>query len=191
MSTVPPPDREQVAEEAERLFSPGDEGRSWYVLHARPRCEKKVGGACADSGIRHYLPLRKSRPRRRKGQRQYTFDIPLFPGYAFACLDRSERHQLLRTKWLVRTIDVVDQRLLLEELRNVYLAASGCGDELTLFPQLKRGRWVRVARGPIAGVVGRVSERRDGLRVVVNVTILGTAVAAEVDMADVEMILRP
>ena len=90
-----PPSGLALAEQADRLFQPGDADRRWYVLHAKPRCEKKAAKTCLDAEIRHYLPLRQSRPRQRKGQRRYSFDVPLLPGYLFACCDGAERLALL------------------------------------------------------------------------------------------------
>ena len=187
MSDTSSPRLSGLEEQAARLFRLGEEGRVWYVFHTRPRCEKKVAAACLDMEIRHYLPLRKSRPRKRKGQRNYSFDIPLFPGYLFGCCDLQERYDVMRTNHLVRTIDVLDQQQLLEELHSIYLASGGEAD-LTLYPQLKRGRRVRVIRGVLKGVSGRISTRKDEFRLVLNVSILGTAVAAEIDVDDVELI---
>ena len=122
-----------------------------------------------------------------QGQRRVSFDIPLLPGYLFARCNAAERLALLRSGYLVRTIDVVDQIQLLDELRQIYLASAGPTD-LTLYPQLKRGRKIRVVRGPLSGVSGQISSRKETFRLVLNVSILGTAVAAEVDMDDVELI---
>ena len=169
----------------EDLFRPGTDDRAWFVFHARPRCEKKAAQSCRNLQIRHYLPLYESRHRR--GKRSYSFDVPLFPGYLFGCCDCGQRVALLRSGYLVRAIDVLDQERLLDELHNIYLACQGAAD-LTLFPQLKRGRQIRVLRGPLAGVYGRISKRKEALRLVLNVSILGAAVAAEVDMEDVELI---
>jgi hypothetical protein len=111
----------------------------------------------------------------------------LLPGYLFGCCDRKERLLVLRSGYLVRTIDVVDQNRLLEELANIYRATS-TGADLILYPLLKRGRFVRIVRGPLTGVTGRVSKRKESFRIVLNVTILNTAVSAELDMDDVEAI---
>ena len=178
---------EQVAARADELFTPGSQARQWYVLHTRPRCEKKAAAACQELSLRHYLPLRKSTPRHRKGQRHYSFDVPLFPSYLFGCFDREERYRLLCSDLLVRMIDVVDQAQLLGELRSIFLATHSQVD-LVLYPQLRRGRLVRVTAGPLTGVVGRIARRKEGLRLVLNVTMLGTAVAAELDMSEVELV---
>ena len=171
--------------EASELFVPGDGNRAWYAFHARPRAEKKAAGACLDMALRHYLPLRESVTRKGKGR--YSFEVPLFPGYLFGCCDLLERLNLMRSGHLVRWIEVVDQKQLLNELTSIFLASKE-GAGLTLYPQLKRGRLVRLIRGPMAGVSGRISRRKDRFRLVLNVSVLGSAVALEVDMNEVELV---
>jgi transcriptional antiterminator RfaH len=191
VSQVESPSPEAVADRAAELLRPAEEGSAWWVLHSRPRCEKKAAQACLDAGVRHFLPTRWTTPKGsgRGGQRRYRFEVPLFAGYLFGCLDPEQRRRLLARGLLVRTITVVDQGQLLEELADIYVAIHQ-GADLALYPQLKRGRRVRVARGPLTGLRGRITERKGGFRLVLNVTILGTAVAAEVDMADVEPLGR-
>ena len=172
-------------EDAARLFVEGKSSSVWYAFHTRPRCEKKGATAWEEMELRHYLPLRKSTPRKKKGQRQYSFDVPLFPGYMFGCCSMDERVRVMRTGYFVQWLDVVDQKQLLEELSSIYVA-SRRGAGLTLYPQLKRGRRIRVIQGPLSGIQGRISRRKDEFRIVLNISVLGTAVAVEVDMQDVE-----
>lgn len=170
----------------EDLFeTEGEEGK-WYVLHTRPRCEKKAAGVCAEKQIRHYLPLGKGQAKPKKGQRRYSFDVPLFPGYAFACLNQNQRYELMSSGQLVRTIDIVNQGQFLKEIRQIYQALENAAD-LSLYPQLKRGKKVRVVRGALAGVEGLISQRKENFRLVLNLSILGQAVAAELSMGDVEL----
>ena len=84
-------------------------------------------------------------------------------------------------------MEAIDQRQLLDELRHIYLASHRDAD-LTVYPQLKRGRKVRMTGGPLRGVIGRIAKRKEGFRLVLNITILGTAVATQVDMDQVELI---
>jgi transcriptional antiterminator RfaH len=109
----------------------------------------------------------------------------MLPGYLFGCCDPEERFVLLRSGYLVRTIEVVDQERLLGELANIHRATTS-GADLVLYPLLKRGKRVRIVRGPLSGVTGKVSKRKEAFRIVLNVTILNTAVAAELDIDDVE-----
>mgnify|MGYP002832904192 FL=1 len=171
--------------QANELFVAGEGDSIWYAFHARPRAEKRAAAACLDMDLRHYLPLRQNVTR--KGKRRYSFEVPLFPGYLFGCCDLLERLELMRSGHLVRWIEVIDQNQLLDELASVFLA-SKVGAGLALFPQLKRGRLVRLLGGPLSGVSGRISRRKDKFRLVLNVTVLGSAVALEVDMNDVELV---
>jgi transcription antitermination factor NusG len=181
------PEHERVEAEAGRLFVPASDDREWYLFHSRPRCEKKAADACRDLSLSHYLPLRQSTGPKRKGQRQYSFEVPLFPGYLFGSCNLQERTQLMRRGFFVRWIEVVDQAKLLEELKCVYLA-SNQGVNLLLYPMLKRGQTVRVVRGPLVGLYGKVSRRKRTFRLVLNVACLDTAVACELDMDDVEVV---
>ena len=178
------PHADPVSEAAEGLLSVGDGDRLWYAFHTRPRCEKKAAGACRDMPLRHYLPLRESVTRKGKGR--YSFQVPLFPSYIFGCCDIEERLRLMRTGFMVRWLEVVDQLQLLGELKSIYVASEK-GAGMTLYPQLKRGRDVRVVRGPLAGITGKISRRKESFRLVLNVSALGSAVALEVDIDDVEM----
>ena len=125
----PQPEAEEAAAEAERLFRPGESGSAWFVFHARPRCEKKAAETCRDLSVHHYLPLHR---RRSSKKARHPTEVPLFPGYLFGCCDRDERLSVLRSGYLVRTIDVVDQQRLLSELYNIHLASHG-DVNLTLF----------------------------------------------------------
>jgi transcription antitermination factor NusG len=177
---------EVPAEQINDPFMPRGADGQWVVLHVRPRCEKKVASLCEDKEIQHYLPLRKSTPKPKKGQRRYSFDVPLFPGYIFACLDRKQRHHLLVSGQLVRAIEIVNQKEFIGELRQIYMAINSAAD-LVFYPQLKRGKLVRVLRGPLKGVTGMISKRKENFRLVLNLSILGQAVAAEMSMDDVEL----
>ena len=177
---------ETPEEDAAQLFVAGNVGSIWYAFHTKPRCEKKAAGLCDEMGLRHYLPLRRNTPKKKKGQRQYSFDVPLFPGYVFGCCSDEERLHVMRSGYLVQWLEVVDQDQLLEELTSVYVA-SRRGAGLILYPQLKRGRRIRVIRGPLGGIQGHISQRKDEFRLVLNISVLGTAVAVEVDMEDVEL----
>lgn len=48
-------------------------------------------------------------------------------------------------------------------------------------PSLTEGRWVRVIRGPLTGVTGRLIEAKGQSRLLVSLDLLQQAVAVEVD----------
>ncbi len=163
---------------------PGDDGQQWYVFRSRPRCEKKAAEHFADMGMRHYLPLREQ-VSRRKGRR-FSSMLPLFSGYLFGCSDLGQRLSAMRGGHLSQWLEVIDQQTLLAELRNIHVATQH-GTGVELYPQLRRGTWVRVVRGPLAGVRGRISRREKRYRIVLDLTALQSAMAVEVEMQDVEI----
>jgi len=172
-----------AAPEAADLFEMSGVSQQWYVLHAKPRREKKVAGCCAELGIRHYLPLRRSITR--SGGRVFRFDVPLFPGYVFCCCDWGGRHQILRTNHVANLLEVGDEPQLLHELQNIYLAlAANAG--LVPCAHLERGARVRVVRGPLTGAEGTIVRRRSEFSLVMSVSMLGSSVAVEIDEGDVE-----
>lgn len=81
---------------------------AWYVLHVKPRTEKKVTERLKIFRLWHYLPLYKktTRVQRRKVVRM----LPIFPGYVFARLNPLSRLEVLKTNLVVRVIEVPNQR---------------------------------------------------------------------------------
>ena len=167
-----------------QILAPGEEGQLWYVFRSRPRREKKAAEHFTDMGMRHYLPLREQ-VSRRKGRR-YSSLLPLFSGYLFGCCNLGQRLSGMRGGHLSQWLEVTDQQTLLAELRNIHIATQH-GSGVELYPQLRRGTWVRVVRGPLEGVRGRISQRAKQYRIVLDMTALQSAMAVEVEMQDVEI----
>ena len=163
---------------------PGQDGRQWHVFRTRPRCEKRAAEQFDDMRLDHYLPVREQ-VSRRKGRR-YCSSLPLFPGYLFGCCDTGERLRAMRGGHLSQWLEVADQQTLLLELRNICIACLRITG-VELYPQLRRGKWVRVVRGPVAGISGRISRRNENYRIVLELTAMQSSVAVEVEMQDVEI----
>ena len=156
------------------------EGSSWVVLHARPRCEKKIFNYCEQQGLAPFLPLRKKI--HRYGARQKTFWSPLFPGYLFCPVNSQQELQLKQNRYVANVLDVVDQQKLLNQLIQIRLALA-VGDVVEVLPFLEVGKRVRVTQGAMKGLEGLVLRIKGKTRVVVNVDMIRQAVAVEVDSA--------
>ena len=81
---------------------------TWYVLHVKPRTEKKVVEYLRSYGYFRHLPVytKITKVQRRKVRRE----LPLFPGYVFTKLFPDERIKMLQTNLLVNTIKVLEPR---------------------------------------------------------------------------------
>lgn len=155
--------------------------RSWYVLHVKPRTEKKVVFYLKRYGLWHYLPL--YRKERRLQRRKVVSVLPLFPGYVIALMDPAERLKVLQSNLLVRTISVTQPRKLIHQLRQISRASRADGN-LRKVDVFTEGELVKVSSGPFYGIEGYVKKDTGGDVVVLNVEMLGQAVAVSISPDD-------
>ena len=168
------PGSEQLA--ADLLPSPP--GSGWFVLHARPRCEKKVEELCRQQGAPAYLPLLPVK--RRYGARVRVHTKPLFTGYLFTLATPAQTQYLQQNRLVANTLAVVDEARFLAQLQAVRRTLSS-GTPVDVMPHVREGRPVEVTSGPLKGLTGLVVRIKGRDRVVVNVDMIGYAMAMEVD----------
>jgi len=159
--------------------------RDWFVLHVKPRTEKKVMLYLARYGCFRYLPqvLKVSKVQRRKVRRF----VPVFPGYVFSRMSPEERIEMLRTNLIVNTISVTRPREMIHQLRQVEHATRNSPD-MRRTQLFKAGDYVRVKSGPMRGTEGYVRREGSCATICLNVEILGVAVELSVSPEDLEKI---
>ena len=157
--------------------------REWFVLHVKPRTEKKVESFLRIYGYFSYLPLwtKVTKIQRRK----VVAELPLFPGYVFTRLLPDERMKMLKTNLLVRTIPVGEPRVMIHQLRQVARMLRGKRPVKVVNP-FKAGDFVRVLHGPFRGVEGYIKREGAQASLVMNVEILGQAVETSFSPEDLE-----
>ncbi len=157
----------------------------WKVLFVKPRTEKKVAEYCQLYGIAYYLPLReKTRVAQR---RKITARLPVFPGYVFARVTPGQRLALLQTNLLVRVLEPEAPRRMLRDLVMVRRALR-INPALESVKPLTAGRLVRIIGGPFQGVEGRIARLAGTLKVVLNVDMIGQAVAVTAEINQIEVL---
>ena len=160
--------------------------RCWYVLHVKPRTEKKAMRFLQRYGCFRHLPVyvKITKVQRRKVRRE----LPLFPGYVFTRLNPDERLKMLQTNLLVRPIPVPHPREMIHQLRQIARAGRGMPEMRPVNHLCMEGDLVRVAYGPMRGTEGYV--RRDGAHATLclNVEILGSSVEMSIAPGDVEKV---
>ena len=157
--------------------------RAWYVLHVKPRTEKKVMRYMAKYRYYRYLPvwIKVTKVQRRKVRRE----LPVFPGYVFTKLFPDERVRMLQTNMIVHTIPVPQPREMVHQLRQVAHAGRVAKNMKPVNP-FKTGDYVRVKYGPLHGVEGYVKREGPNASICLNVEILGAAVEVAISPEDVE-----
>lgn len=162
--------------------------RRWVVVRTKPRCEKKLAEYCQRRAIHCYLPLRRSV--RRYGKRVVEFMIPIFGGYVFAQPLAEQRQPLLESRYLAHVMDAEGplEAVLVRELADIRILeeATLCGD-LLVRPEVEAGRTVEIRSGPLAGLHGIVTRRKNKARLCVNVDMVGQSVSVEVDVDEVNL----
>ena len=155
---------------------------TWYVLHVKPRTEKKVMAYLARCSAWRYLPIwvKETRVQRRK----VRTELPLFPGYVFARMNPDQRLIMLRTNLIVRTIEVPQAREMIHQLRQI--SRAGRLAPLKPLETFQLGDQVRVKAGPFYGLTGYVDAVSSEL--ILTLTILGRAVSVAINPADCERI---
>jgi len=150
----------------------------WAVLHARPRCEKKIADYCESKHIIVYLPLlHKSH---RYGGRIRSFQSPLFSGYVFALVDPMEKSQLRQHHRVANILDVHNQKNLLHQLTQIKCALDN-QEAVELFPHLTSGMKVTVQAGPLKGVEGYIERLKNKTKIILNVDFIQKAISVEVN----------
>ena len=152
----------------------------WWCLHTKPRQEKATARDLREQGVVYYLPQVVKESRTPQGRKIQSI-APLFAGYVFLYGDPQDRLAALRGHRLVNVLEVVDQEELVRDLRQIHKMLSS-GLSVSAEPVMPVGAKVRIATGPLTGIVGTVIRRGKRDQFVAVVQFLGRG--ATVDLQD-------
>jgi transcription antitermination factor NusG len=160
----------------------------WYVIHTCSHHEMRVEERLRKKGLEVFLP-RFIQPSRRR-DRRLLLRTPLFPGYLFVqdTLEPDTYYDIIKLPSVVRILagSCRLQPVPQETIESIRLALAG---DRPYYPYrcLQKGERVRVAEGPLAGVVGRIVEAKEKQRkLVIEVELFRRAMAVELENEAVE-----
>lgn len=156
----------------------------WVAFYTLSRREKDLMRKLEASGLPFYAPLVKRRLRSPGGRTRSSF-VPLFPGYVFSRVDDEQRRAALATNTIARWIPIVDERMLVEDLRAIKRLVD-TEQPLTPESRIEPGQRVRVRSGPLLGLEGTVIKRRGEERLQVAVRFLNQGASIELEDVDLE-----
>ena len=161
--------------------------RDWYVLHTKPRAEKKVAQWLGFYRFFCHLPLTmKIRKTQRRKVKTY---VPLFPGYVFSALLPEERVTMLKTNLIVKTIHVQHPRPMIHQLRQIKNATRRTSN-VKVVHHFQTGDLVRITGGPMRWIEGYVKRNGPNATLCINVDILSATVEVAISPADLEQVAR-
>jgi len=158
----------------------------WFAIQTRYRYEQRVASDLTAKGLENYLPL--LREVHNWKDRKKTVEVPAFGGYLFARFEATQRNRVrvLETNGVVRLLGHQGELEAVPDGEIDALRLSlGSGAPCTRHPYLANGTLLRIERGPLRGLEGRLVRTANALRLVVCVASVGQAIAVEVAREDV------
>jgi transcription antitermination factor NusG len=134
---------------------------------------------CAGHEVVFELPLREETKIYQR--RKVTVHKPVFPGYVFAAFGAEGKVIVLKSNQVVHILSVVNQDQLIHELAQIRQALT-VDPTLDACAAFQAGKRVLIRSGPFQGLEGVVQLVRGKAKVVLNVDMIGRAVAVEVAM---------
>ncbi|MGD0546772.1 MAG: UpxY family transcription antiterminator [Terracidiphilus sp.] len=158
----------------------------WFAVFTSPRHEKRVEQYLAQREIEHYLPLYRS-PRKWRNGLKVVLELPLFPGYIFVRIRRTERVRVLEVPGVLAIVGGTAGEM--APLPDAEVDALRTGLHLRHsepHPYLTVGQRARIRSGALAGLEGIVVRKKNSLRVVLTLDLIMQSIAVEVDGEELE-----
>ncbi len=168
--------------------SENDAPRRWYAVQTRPHHEKRVEERLKLKSLPTFLPLHRCRHRWKNGVNA-DLELPLFPGYLFARVSDYDRLAVMQLPGVLglavssaHPTSIPD-----EEIEVLRTAVDTLG--AIPHPYLKTGEKVRIVAGPLAGMDGILTRRKQELRVVITIELIMRSLVVEVSESDLQPVV--
>jgi transcription antitermination factor NusG len=158
---------------------------NWYALHIRSRHEKRVAERLVSQSLETFLPLHRSRHRWKNGV-HVDVDLPLFPCYLFARVSTYDRVRLLQHPGVLGFAASSTRPTVIPDEEISILRAATESLKAEPHPYLNNGDSVRIVAGPLAGMTGILTRRKQEYRVVLSIEAIMRAIVVEVSEFDIE-----
>jgi len=157
----------------------------WYAVYTSPRHEKRVREHLGHRRVECFLPLFRTIHRWNNGCKVQV-ELPLFPGYLFVNIPRSERARVLDVPGVVTFVGPRGEPARLSDFEIETLRSGLHLQKFEPYHGLVIGQKVRIHTGALQGLEGVLVRNGNGLRVVITVDLIQQSVAVELDADAVE-----
>lgn len=158
---------------------------NWYVIHTKPKWEKKVAFSLQKKGFEVYLPLQKTL--RQWSDRKKKVEEPLFKSYVFIRVSDGHRESALFTPGVVRYLFWLGKPAVVLS-REIEAIREFLGEvnriESTKVEVLKAGQELEIQTGFFKGNRGRYLAMK-GNKILLYIESLGRIMKAEVPVQHV------
>ena len=161
----------------------------WYAVHTRSRHEKAIAARLDSQATEVFLPLHRTRHTWKNGVHA-DVDLPLFPCYIFARIGTHDRLRLLQTPGVIGLAATSARPTTISNEDIALMRTATAKLEAEPHPYLSCGDRVRIASGPLAGLEGILTRRKQAYRVVLSIEAIMRSIAVEVSEFDIEPLER-
>jgi transcription antitermination factor NusG len=161
---------------------------NWFAAFTSPRHEKRVEQHLTQREVEHYLPIYRS-PRKWRNGLKVVLDLPLFPGYIFVRINRTERVRVLEVPGVLAIVGGTAGEMAPLPEAEVEVLRSGLHlRQAEPHPLLTVGQRARIRSGALAGLEGVVVRQKNSFRCVLTMGLIMQSIAVEVDGAELELV---
>jgi transcription antitermination factor NusG len=157
----------------------------WYAIFTSPRHEKRVREHLGHRRVECFLPLFRTIHRWKNGCKAQV-ELPLFPGYVFVNIPRSERVRVLDVPGVLSFVGPKSEPAQLSDFEIETLRSGLHLQKFEPYRGLAIGQKVRINSGALRGLEGVLVRNANDLRVVITVNLIQQSVAVELDADAVE-----
>jgi transcription antitermination factor NusG len=158
----------------------------WFAVYTISRHEKRVAQHLTQRQIEYYLPLYRSERKWSDGSR-VTLELPLFPGYLFVHIKRTERVRVLDVPGALAVVGGTGREPVAMPDEAIDALRTGLHmRRVEPHPLLTVGQKARIRSGALAGMEGVVVRWKNSFRVVLTLEHIQRSIAVEVGGDDLE-----
>ena len=154
-----------------------NEKLNWYTAYTLPNFEKKVYADLQKRKVEAYLPLQNVT--RRWSDRMKRLQVPLFPNYIFIRSTDCKGITVLNVKGILNFIFFDGHPALVSD-SEIDLIKKLANESIQMEPSLVQGDKVKIVRGPLAGMEGRLFNRKGKSRFGVRIETIKQSLSLEV-----------
>ncbi len=162
--------------------------KHWYAVYTKSRNEKRISELLSQQGIEHYLPLMKKI--RIWSDRKKVVEMPLFPSYIFVNIDEKEYYECMKTPGIVKFVSFERKRVTVPayQIETIRKYVETGEEFIPNEGDFKVGKRVKVIRGGMKGLEGRLTEVLGKQRVKVEIESIQQSLFLQIPLGSLEII---
>lgn len=165
--------------------------KNWFVIHTKPKNEKKVFEQIINKEIEAFLPLIQTV--RYWSDRKKKLMVPLFPGYVFVNTDEEDRRRAISNTFGAMRYVMYQKRPAVisdSEIKNIKLSLQTPEKIKIEEKQIIEGDLVEITGGIFRGLTGYIKEIRGHYKLIVNIMELNSTFSVQLSSSEVRL-LKP